>query len=165
MNSLKRMLDVLHPEVEGRVKLWTSRSPGNESAAAGDCLDEITVLLRAKLRDYIKAIGELLTANVRLNYTFSWISWSYESILSSHYKFLALFLQTKLQKTTRLKTILQEAKNHTESTEIINRMQPLINLLAETVVQLNDVFETRVFIQVTRAFWNRMGQVILMLNN
>lgn len=71
MNSLKRMLDVLHPEVEGRVKLWTSRSPGNESAAAGDCLDEITVLLRAKLRDYIKAIGELLTANVRLNYTFS----------------------------------------------------------------------------------------------
>ncbi|KAL9686701.1 hypothetical protein QQ045_031094 [Rhodiola kirilowii] len=131
MNSLKRMLDVLHPDIEAQMKLCASRlQDNNGSMAPGDRLSEITVLLRAKFRDYTKAIVELLANNM------------------------------KLQRTTKLKAILQESKNHTESSEIIRRMQPLTNLLDETILHLNKVFKTQVFIQVCRVFWNRMGQEV-----
>uniref|UniRef100_A0A7N0UW01 Uncharacterized protein n=1 Tax=Kalanchoe fedtschenkoi TaxID=63787 RepID=A0A7N0UW01_KALFE len=130
LNSVKRMLEVLHPEVEAQIKLWGSCLPGNGSTAPGDRLSEITVLLRSKFRDYTTAIVELLTNN------------------------------TKLQRTTKLKTILQESKNHTESSEIRSRMDPLINLLTGTIIHLDRVFEPRVFIQVCRVFWNRMGQEV-----
>lgn len=68
-------------------------------------------------------------------------------------------MQTKLQNTTKLKKILQEAKESVVESDIRGRMQPLKDQLTNTINQLQSVFETHVFVAICRGFWDRMGQV------
>ncbi|XP_065876247.1 uncharacterized protein [Euphorbia lathyris] len=131
LNSMKRMLDVLGPKIETQMKSWISRFPDGVDTVQGECLSEITVLLRSKFRSYIQAIVEKLAEN------------------------------TKLQNITKLKSIIQESKETMEESDLRNRMQPLKDLLIKTIDHLHLVVEPHVFIAICRGFWDRMGQEIL----
>ncbi|BAT81923.1 hypothetical protein VIGAN_03183600 [Vigna angularis var. angularis] len=131
LNSLKRMLDILRPRVESQFKTWGSCLPNVGNTTPGERLSEVTVMLRAKFRNYVQAIVEKLAEN------------------------------TKLQNTTKLKKILQESKETVVESDLRSRMQPLKDQLASTISHLHSVFETHVFIAICRGFWDRMGQEIL----
>lgn len=66
LNSMKRMLDTLRPEIEYQIKSWGSCIPDGGSMAPGDCLSEVTVMLRSKFRNYIQAVVEKLAENVSI---------------------------------------------------------------------------------------------------
>lgn len=70
-----------------------------------------------------------------------------------------LVMQTNLHNTTKLKKIITDAKEHVMESEFRQRMQPLKELVATTIDQLHDVFDTPVFINICRGFWDRTGQV------
>lgn len=61
---MKRILDVLRPKIEMQLKSWGACIPDGGNTAPGDNLSEVTVMLRAKFRNYIQAIVELLLENV-----------------------------------------------------------------------------------------------------
>lgn len=61
---MKRMLDVLRPEIEHQLKSWGSCIPDGGSTAPGDRLSEVTVMLRTKFRNYLQAVVEKLAENV-----------------------------------------------------------------------------------------------------
>ncbi|KAG5052607.1 hypothetical protein HKD37_02G005259 [Glycine soja] len=131
LNSLKRMLDSLRPRVESQFKTWGSCLPHVGNTTPGERLSEVTVMLRAKFRNYVQAIVEKLAENA------------------------------KLQNTTKLKKILQDSKETVVESDLRNRMQPLKDQLANTISHLYSVFETHVFIAICRGYWDRMGQEIL----
>ncbi|KAK7321261.1 hypothetical protein VNO77_31727 [Canavalia gladiata] len=131
LNSLKRMLDILRPRVESQFKSWGSCLPNVGNTAPGERLSEVTVMLRAKFRNYVQTIVEKLAEN------------------------------TKLQNTTKLKKILQDSKETVVESDLRSRMQPLKDQLANTISHLHSVFETHVFISICRGYWDRMGQEIL----
>lgn len=64
LNSLKRMLDILRPKIEAQFKSWGSYIPDGGNAAPGERLSEVTVMLRAKFRNYLQAVVEKLAENV-----------------------------------------------------------------------------------------------------
>lgn len=72
-----------------------------------------------------------------------------------------LDVQTKLHSVTKLKKIIQDAKESVVESDLRQRMQPLKELLANTINQLHAVLETQVFVMICRGFWDRMGQVEL----
>ncbi|KAK7301122.1 hypothetical protein RJT34_11983 [Clitoria ternatea] len=132
LNSLKRMLDILRPRFESQFKSWGSCLPNVVGTTTpGERLSEVTVMLRAKFRNYVQAIVEKLVEN------------------------------TKLQSTTKLKKILQDSKETVVESDLRSRMQPLKEQLANTISQLHSVFEIHVFIAICRGYWDRMGQEIL----
>ncbi|KAL9665332.1 hypothetical protein QQ045_020751 [Rhodiola kirilowii] len=132
LNSMKRILDVLHPKIDTQLKLWGSCIPdGGGSTAPGDNLSEVTVMLRAKFRNYMQAIVELLSEN------------------------------TKIQSATKLKKILQDSKNNVVEADVRNRMQPLIDQLTSTINHLHSVFANQVFTAICRGYWDRVGQEVL----
>lgn len=61
---MKRMLDVLQPRIETQLKSWSSCIPDGGSGVPGERLSEVTVMLRAKFRNYLQAIVEKLAENV-----------------------------------------------------------------------------------------------------
>ncbi|XP_030934042.1 uncharacterized protein LOC115959685 isoform X1 [Quercus lobata] len=132
LNSMKRMLDVLRPKVEVQFKSWGSCIPdGRNNAVPGERLSEVTVMLRAKFRNYLQAMVEKLVEN------------------------------TKLQNATKLKKILQDSKETVVESDVRGRMQPLKEQLTNTVNHLHTIFETHVFIAICRGYWDRMGQDVL----
>ncbi|XP_010530236.1 PREDICTED: uncharacterized protein LOC104806846 [Tarenaya hassleriana] len=131
LNSMKRMLDILRPNIEAKFKAWASCIPEGGSTAPGERLSEVTVMLRAKFRSYLQAVVEKLAEN------------------------------TKLQKTTMLKKILQDSKESVGESDIRAKMQPVREQLTNTVNHLHSVCETHVFISLCRGCWDRMGQVVL----
>lgn len=133
LNSIKRMIDVLRPKVETQFKSWGSCIPdgGNGNAAPGERLSEVTVMLRAKFRNYLQAIVEKLAEN------------------------------TRLQSSTKLKKILQDSKENVVEADVRSRMQLLKEQLTSTINHLHTIFETHVFIAVCRGYWDRMGQDVL----
>lgn len=74
------------------------------------------------------------------------------------FSFLFIF-QTRLQNATKLKKILQESKETVGESDVRSRMQPLKDMLIETINHLHTVLETHVFIATARGYWDRMGQV------
>lgn len=68
-------------------------------------------------------------------------------------------MQTKLHNATKLKKIIQDAKENVVESDLRRRMQTLKELLVSTIDQLHAVLETQVFVIVCRGFWDRMGQV------
>lgn len=68
-------------------------------------------------------------------------------------------MQTKLHNVTKLKKIIQDAKESVAESDLRQRMQPLKELLTNTINQLHTVLETQVFVMICRGFWDRMGQV------
>ncbi|RVW65613.1 hypothetical protein CK203_033106 [Vitis vinifera] len=131
LNSMKRMLDVLRPKIETQIKSWGSCIPDGGNTAPGERLSEVTVMLRAKFRNYLQAVVEKLAEN------------------------------TRLQSATKLKKILQESKETVGESDVRSRMQPLKDMLIETINHLHTVLETHVFIATCRGYWDRMGQDIL----
>ncbi|XP_054789232.1 uncharacterized protein LOC129294776 [Prosopis cineraria] len=131
LNSMKRMLDVLRPRVESHFKSWGSCIPNVGNIAPGERLSEVTVMLRAKFRNYVQAIVEKLAEN------------------------------TKLQNATKLKKVLQESKETLVESDLRVRMQPLKDQLVNTISHVHSIFETQVFIAICRGYWDRMGQEIL----
>ncbi|XP_072981230.1 uncharacterized protein [Typha angustifolia] len=131
LNTMKRLLDILRPKIEMQLKSWGSCIPDGGNAVAGERLSEITVTLRAKFRNYMQAVVEKLAEN------------------------------TRTQSTTKLKKIIQDSKDVLIDSDIRSRMQPLRDLLIETINHLHTVFEVDVFVAVCRGFWDRMGQDVL----
>ncbi|KAK8533804.1 hypothetical protein V6N13_028510 [Hibiscus sabdariffa] len=131
LNSMKRMLSVLHPKIESQLKLWCPCTPPGGNSIPGDRISEITVMLRADFRNHIQALVEKLAEN------------------------------TRVQTATKLKKIIQDSKETVVESDVRNRMQPLKDLLINMIENLHSVFEPHVFITVCRNFWDRMGQDVL----
>ncbi|GER27315.1 DNA repair protein RAD50 [Striga asiatica] len=131
LNSMKKMLDTLRPQIEAQLKLWGSCIPESENMLPGECLSEVTVMIRSKFRAYVQAVVDKLVEN------------------------------TKLHNGTKLKKIIQDAKENETESDFRGRMQPLKELLSNTIDQLHAIFDTQVFVVVSRVFWDRMGQDVL----
>ncbi|KAL1569676.1 hypothetical protein AAHA92_01126 [Salvia divinorum] len=131
LNSMKRMLDSLRPQIEAQLKQWGSCMPEVGNMVPGEKLSEITVMIRSKFRAYAQAVVDKLIEN------------------------------TKLHNVTKLKKIIQDAKENVIESDLRQRMQPLKELLTNTINQLHSVLEAQVFVMVCRGFWDRMGQDIL----
>ena len=55
----------MRPKVEAQFKSWGSCIPdGGNNAVPGERLSEVTVMLRAKFRNYLQAVVEKLVENV-----------------------------------------------------------------------------------------------------
>ncbi|KAG6397519.1 hypothetical protein SASPL_143688 [Salvia splendens] len=133
LNSMKRMLDSLRPQIEAQLKQWGSCMPEVGNMVPGEKLSEITVMIRSKFRAYAQAVVDKLVENVR----------------------------TKLHNVTKLKKIIQDAKENVIESDLRQRMQPLKEMLTNTINQLHSVLEAQVFVMVCCGFWDRMGQDVL----
>ncbi|XP_073387826.1 uncharacterized protein [Physcomitrium patens] len=134
LNSLKRLLDTLRPRIEGQMKTWVACLPedgGPGRIVFGEHLNEVTIELRAKYKNYLQSIVEKLSDNA------------------------------KLTRTTKLKKILQDTREAGGESDICDRMQPLNTQLVDTISHLYDVFTPRVFVAVCRGFWDRMARDVL----
>jgi hypothetical protein len=103
---------------------------GHGRVVFGERLNEVTVELRAKYKSFLQAIVEKLADNARL------------------------------QRTTKLKKILQDTREAGGESDIRERMQPLNTQVVDTISHLHDVFTTRVFVAVCRGYWDRMARVL-----
>ncbi|KAK4801554.1 hypothetical protein SAY86_022041 [Trapa natans] len=131
LNSMKRMLDTLRPQIETKFRSWASCMPTSGNTAPGDRLSEVTVMLRTKFRNYLQAVVEKLAEN------------------------------TKLQAATKLKKVIQDSKGTVVESDVRGRMQPLREQLTASINHLHTIFETQVFIALCRGYWDRMGQDVL----
>ncbi|XXG63082.1 hypothetical protein AAC387_Pa05g1348 [Persea americana] len=133
MNTVKRILEVLHCRVEDILKPWASCLPvvGDRKSVFGERLNEVTVMLRTKYKNYMQATVEKLVNN------------------------------TQASRSTRLKKILEETKETDGEAEIRERMQMLSSQLMDSISNLHDVFLSRIFVAICRGFWDRMGQIVL----
>ena len=66
LNTIKRVLDTLHPKIDAQMKSWVACVPAEVVGKAnfGERLNEVTILLRAKYKNFIQAIVEKLADNV-----------------------------------------------------------------------------------------------------
>lgn len=68
LNSLKRLLDTLRPKMETQMKAWVACLPGEGAGHGrvvfGERLNEVTIELRAKYKNFLQAIVEKLADNV-----------------------------------------------------------------------------------------------------
>ncbi|KAI4328142.1 hypothetical protein L6164_020524 [Bauhinia variegata] len=131
LNSIKKILDVLHPEIENHLMSWSSSFHNDGKLARGEHLTEVSILLRAKFRSFLQAIEEKLAEN------------------------------TRVQSVTRLKKIIQEVDETVVESEIRSRMQPLKDMVIETIDHLHGVVHPHLFIAICRGFWDRLGQDLL----
>lgn len=58
------MLDVLLPKIELQLKSWSACINDAGTAVPGERLTEVTIMLRAKFRNYMQAVLEKLVENV-----------------------------------------------------------------------------------------------------
>lgn len=73
LNTMKRILDVLHCKVEDILKSWASYLPvmgDNKKAQFGEQMNGITVLLRTKYKTYLQATVGKLISNVSAQNSF-----------------------------------------------------------------------------------------------
>ncbi|KAB2613417.1 hypothetical protein D8674_035733 [Pyrus ussuriensis x Pyrus communis] len=134
LNTVKRILDVLHCKVEDILKSWASFLPAmgdNKKSLFGEQMNGITVLLRTKYKNYLQATVGKLLSNVQAN------------------------------RNTTLKRILEETKEDDGEAEVRERMHPLSSQLVDSISNLHDVFTSKIFIAICRGFWDRMGQIVL----
>ncbi|CAM8899854.1 unnamed protein product [Rhodiola kirilowii] len=132
LNTIKRIIDVLHCRVEDILKSWASYLHLNgDKKSCGEQMNEITVLLRTKYKNYMQAIVGKLMTNMQAS------------------------------RNTRLKRILEETREEDGETEVRERMQMLSSQLMECISNLHEVFASRIFIAICRGFWDKMGQTVL----
>ncbi|GAB2285161.1 hypothetical protein Dimus_019614 [Dionaea muscipula] len=133
LNTVKRILDVLHIRVEDILKSWASYLPsdGDRKSYFGEQMSGVAVVLRAKYKNYIQAIVTKLYSNLRAS------------------------------RCTQMKRILDETEDSDGEAEIRERMQMLSSQLIDSISNLHQVFTTHIFIAVCRGFWDRMGQSVL----
>ncbi|KAL2459429.1 hypothetical protein Fot_54678 [Forsythia ovata] len=128
LNSMKRMIDVLCPKIEHKLKSRGSCVLDRSHAQPGERLSEITVMLRSKFRNYLQAVVEKLAEN------------------------------TRLQGSTKLKKILLDSKKAVAESDVRGRMQPLRDQLINTINHLHTILESHVFVATCRGCWDRMGK-------
>ncbi|KAH9793921.1 Portal protein [Citrus sinensis] len=130
LNTIKRILDILHCRVEDILKSWASCLPsvGDKKSLFGEQMNGVTVLLRTKYKNYLQAIVEQLVSNMQAN------------------------------RNTRLKRILEEIKEEDAEVDVREKMQMLSSQLIDSISNLHQVFSNRIFIAISRGFWDRMGQ-------
>ncbi|CAI9088988.1 OLC1v1023465C1 [Oldenlandia corymbosa var. corymbosa] len=133
LNTLKRILDVLHCKIEDILKAWASYLPinGEKKSSFGEHMNGVTVLLRTKYKNYMQAIVLKLASNMQAS------------------------------RSTRLQRILEETKATDGEVEIRERMQMLSTELSDSISNLHEVFTSRIFVAICRGFWDKMGQVVL----
>ncbi|XP_041994463.1 uncharacterized protein LOC121744855 isoform X2 [Salvia splendens] len=133
LNTIKRILDVLHCRIEDKLKSWASYLPanGDSKTSFGEQMNTITVLLRTKYKNYIQAIVVKLAGNMQVN------------------------------KSTRLQRILEETKEADGEAQIRERMQLLCTQLTDCISKLHETFTSQIFVAITRASWDKMGQIVL----
>lgn len=133
LNTIKRILDVLHIRVEGILKSWASYMPvvGDKKSLFGEQMNGITVLLRTKYKNYLQATVGKLICNMQIN------------------------------RNTRLKRILEETREEEGEHEVRERMQMLSSQLIDSISNLHEVFTGPIFVAMCRGLWDRMGQIVL----
>ncbi|RDX71907.1 hypothetical protein CR513_48678, partial [Mucuna pruriens] len=133
LNTLKRILDVLHCRVEDILNSWASCLPimGDKKTLFGEQMNGITVLLRTKYKTYLQAIIGNLVNNLQAN------------------------------RNTRLKKILEETTETDGEAEVRERMQLLNSQLIDFISNLHEVFTSHIFVAICRGLWDRMGQFVL----
>ncbi|PON88015.1 hypothetical protein TorRG33x02_162170 [Trema orientale] len=133
LNTMKRILDVLHCRVEDILKAWASVLPvmGDKKSLFGEQMNAVTVLLRTKYKTYLQATVGKLISNLQEN------------------------------RSTRLKRILEETKEEDGEAEVRERMQLLSSQLVDSISNLHEVFTSQIFIATCRGYWDRMGQIVL----
>ncbi|KAJ6880616.1 hypothetical protein NC652_033831 [Populus alba x Populus x berolinensis] len=133
LNTIKRILDVLHCRVEDIFKSWASYLPlvGDKKSIFGEQMNGITVLLRTRHKNYLQATVEKLINNVQAS------------------------------RSTRLKRILEDIREEDGEAEVRERMQILSSQLIDCISNLHDVFASRIFVATCRGFWDRMGEIVL----
>ncbi|XVF81368.1 hypothetical protein PTKIN_Ptkin15bG0149500 [Pterospermum kingtungense] len=133
LNTVKRILDVLHCRVEAILKSWASYLPltGDKKSLFGEQMNGITVMLRTKYKNYLQATVEKLVSNAQAS------------------------------RNTRLKRVLDEINEEDGEAEIRERMQMLSSQLIDSISNLHEVFTSRIFVATCRGFWDRMGQIVL----
>ncbi|XP_010482077.1 PREDICTED: uncharacterized protein LOC104760812 [Camelina sativa] len=133
VNTIKRILDVLHHRIEDILRQWASCLPVMEDKKLlfGEQMNVITVLLRTKYRNYMQAAVDKLVSNTQSN------------------------------KSTRLKRILDEIKDNEREVEVRERMKMLCSQITDSISNLHDVFTSQIFVASCRLFWDRMAQVVL----
>lgn len=62
LNTMKRLLDVLWPNIEIELKSWSLSTPA-QNTVAGERLSEVTVLLKDKFKSYLHAVVEKISDN------------------------------------------------------------------------------------------------------
>ncbi|KAJ1278382.1 hypothetical protein BS78_04G075200 [Paspalum vaginatum] len=132
MNTVKRMLDVLHCRVEDILKSWGAYltiTSGN--TVFGEQMNSITVMLKKKYKKYLQAIVDKLVSN------------------------------TQASRNTRLKRILEETREVDGESDIRERMQAVRLQLSDSIHNLHEVFSSRIFVAICRGFWDRLGQIVL----
>ncbi|XP_011082883.1 uncharacterized protein LOC105165535 [Sesamum indicum] len=133
LNTMKRILDVLHCRIEDKLKSWASYLPinGDNKSTFGEQMNATTVLLRTKYKNYIQAIVVKLASNMQAN------------------------------RSTRLQRILEDTKEADGEAQIRERMQLLSTQLSECISNLHETFTSQIFVATCRAFWDKMGQIVL----
>lgn len=132
LNTIKRILDVLHCRVEDILNSWASCLPVmGDKKLFGEQMNGITVLLRTRYKTYLQAIIGNLVNNIQAN------------------------------KSTRLKKILEETREADGEAEVRERMQLLNSLLVDFISNIHEVFTSQLFIAICRGLWDRMGQIVL----
>lgn len=133
LNTIKRILDVLHCKVEDILKSWASCLPamGDKKLLFGEQINGVTVLLKTKYKTYLQAVIGNLVNNMQAN------------------------------RGTRLKRILEETTEQDGEAEIRERMQSLNAQLIDAISNLHEVFTSQIFIATCRGLWDRMGQIVL----
>uniref|UniRef100_A0ACD5YPI2 Uncharacterized protein n=1 Tax=Avena sativa TaxID=4498 RepID=A0ACD5YPI2_AVESA len=132
MNTVKRMLDVLHCRIEDILKSWGAYlTIANGTTVFGEQMNSVTVMLRKKYKKYLQAIVEKIVTDTQAN------------------------------RATRLKRILEETKETEGESEMRERMQALRAQLSDSMHNLHEVFSSRIFVAICRGFWDRLGQIVL----
>ncbi|KAM7492448.1 hypothetical protein LguiA_035369 [Lonicera macranthoides] len=134
LNTIKRILDILHCRVEDKLKSWASYLPvvnGDQKSNFGEQMNGITVLLRTKYKNYMQATVVKLISNMQTS------------------------------RSTRLQRILEETKEADGEAEVRERMQMLSSQLIDSISNLHEVFTSRIFVAISRGFWDRMGEIVL----
>ncbi|KAK3010058.1 hypothetical protein RJ639_012648 [Escallonia herrerae] len=180
LNTIKRIVDILHCRIEEKLKSWASYLPVNsdKKSTFGEQMNGITVLLRTKYKNYMQATVVKLVSNSFPVSSGSELSVSCESSFSevcflSTKRFFYVFIlegdhleaaqvsRMQANRNTRLQRILEETGEADGEAEVRERMQMLNSQLTECVSNLHEVFSSQIFVATCRAFWDRMGQIVL----
>ncbi|KAA8519706.1 hypothetical protein F0562_013849 [Nyssa sinensis] len=127
---------------DAQLKSWGSCIPDGGNTAPGERLSEVTVMLRTKFRNYLQAVVEKLAENTRVQNA-------------------TKLKKTRVQNATKLKKIIRDTKGSIVESYVRSRMQPLKDILTNTIDHLQTIFEIHVFIIVGQGFWDQMGQDLL----
>lgn len=63
---MRRMLDILRPQIEVKLKSWGTCIPESGNMIPGESLSEITVMIRSRFRAYVQAVIDKLIENVSI---------------------------------------------------------------------------------------------------